>query len=84
MLLLFSTMVAEKHLFGKELFIQVTVRVFPERLSICVCLSFPFAFFKVKLWHFIVLIPNLCLSIYFSNNVDYMNSLHRQISVNCS
>ena len=29
---------------GKELFIRFTVRVIRERLSMCVCLSFPFAF----------------------------------------
>ena len=40
MLLLFSIRV----LFGKDLFIQFSVRVFRERLSISVCASFPFGF----------------------------------------
>ena len=32
------------HLFGKEWLIRFTVHVFHERLSICVCPSFPFWF----------------------------------------
>ena len=32
------------HLFGRELFIRFTVRVFCERLSICMCPSFRFGF----------------------------------------
>ena len=50
------------HLFGKELFIRFTVHVFRERLSICVCPSFPFGF-EGGMWD--VLIPDHCLSIYF-------------------
>ena len=37
MLLLFSIRVAERLLFGKELFFRFTVRVFREHLSIFVC-----------------------------------------------
>ena len=45
MLLLFFLMVALKdHQFGKKLFIRLTVRVFRECLSFCVCASFPFGF----------------------------------------
>ena len=43
MLLMFTIRTADRHLFGKELFSQFTVRVFLERLSIGVC-SFPFGF----------------------------------------
>ena len=32
------------HLFGKELFIRITVRVFHDRVSICVGASFPIGF----------------------------------------
>ena len=31
-------------MFGKELFIQLTLRVLSGRLSVCVCASFPFGF----------------------------------------
>ena len=47
------------HLFGKELFIWFTVRVFRERLSICVCASFP-----SDLWDLIVSVPDRGLSLY--------------------
>ena len=40
------------------------MRVFRERLSICVCSSFPFGF-KGGMWDLIVLVVELCLSIYF-------------------
>ena len=36
-------------LFGKELFTRFTVRVFRERLSVCVCASLPFGF-EVGVW----------------------------------
>ena len=45
------------HLFGKELFIRFTVHVLRERLSICVCPSFPFGF-EGGMWDLIVLIPD--------------------------
>ena len=48
----------------KEQFIQFTVRVFRERLSVCVCSSFPFVF-EGGMWILIILIPDHCLSIYF-------------------
>ena len=44
MLLLFSIRVAEDHLFGKELLICFTVRVYRERLSFCVCSTFSINF----------------------------------------
>ena len=50
-------------MFGKELFIRLTVRVFRERLSICVCASFPFGF-EGWMWDLIVLVPDHCLSSY--------------------
>ena len=42
MLLLFS--IRNDHLFGKELFIRSTVRVFREHLSVYLCPSFPSGF----------------------------------------
>ena len=47
-----------------ELFSRYTVRVFCERLSICVCPSFPFGF-DGGMGDLIVLIPDHCLYIYF-------------------
>ena len=55
------------HLFGKELFIRFTVRIFRESLSICACNSFPFGF-EGRMWDFIVLIPERRLSIFFSRH----------------
>ena len=43
------------------------MRVFRERLSICICASFPFGF-EGRVWDLIVLVPRVphyCLSIYF-------------------
>ena len=51
------------HLFEKELFIRFTVRVFRERLCICMCFSFPFGF-EDGMCDFI---PDGCLSIYLSD-----------------
>ena len=48
------------HLFGKELFILFTVRVFRERLSVCVCLSFLFGLWG-GMWDLVVLVPDRCL-----------------------
>ena len=59
MLLLFSVRVAERPS-GKELFILLTVYVFPlfrERLSVCVRASFPFGFEGV-MFDLIVIIPD--------------------------
>ena len=62
-------------LFGKELSIWFTVRVFRERLSICVLASFHFGF-KVEMWNLIVLIPSHCLSIYFNiRNTKFTSKL---------
>ena len=41
------------------------MRVFRERLSICVCASFPF---EVGIWDSTVLIPDHCLSFCFSSS----------------
>ena len=57
------------YLFGKELSIRFTVRVFRERLSICVCVSFPFGN-EDGLWDLIVSEPGHCLSIYFVSDRD--------------
>ena len=48
----------------KELFIRVTVHVFPERLSIRACASFSFDFVGV-IWNIIVLVSDHCLPSYF-------------------
>ena len=42
------------------LFIRVTVRVFPERLSVCVCASFSFCV-EGEMTDLIVLVPDYCL-----------------------
>ena len=44
MLLLFSIGYVNGHLFGKELLLRFTVRVFCERLRMCVCASVLFGF----------------------------------------
>ena len=64
MLLVFSSRVAECPPVWEKLFIRFTVRVFRERLSVCVCSSFLFGF-KGRMWDLIVLIPDHFLSIYF-------------------
>ena len=46
-------------LFKKALFIQFTMRVFRERLSVFVCPSFPFDV-EGGIWDLIVLIPDNC------------------------
>ena len=43
---------------------RFSVRVFRERLSTTVCSSFPFGF-KGRVWDWIVLISDHCLSIFF-------------------
>ena len=70
MLLLFSIKNINHHLFGKQLFIWFTVRVF--RVSIFVCPSFPFGLLG-GMWDVIVLIPDHCLSIYFAMNTVFSN-----------
>ena len=55
MFLLFSiSLNLNDHLFGKEIFIRFTVRVYHDRLSVRVCASFPFGF-EVAVWNSIVL-----------------------------
>ena len=49
--------------YRKALFIRLTVRVFRERLSICMYSSLPLGF-EGGVWDFIVLFPGRCLSIY--------------------
>ena len=43
------------------------MRVFRERLSICVFASFPFGF-GGGVWDLVVLVPDHCLSFYFANS----------------
>ena len=59
--------VPNDHLFGKELFIRYTMRVFRDRLSvfISVC-TFPFAC-EGGMWDLFVLIPDHFLSINFAH-----------------
>ena len=52
-------------LFGKELFIRFTLRVFHEHLLMCVCASFPFGFSGGK-WDVMLLVPDHCGSFYLS------------------
>ena len=50
--------------FGKELFIRFTVRVFRDRLSMCVCVCFfPFWFWG-GMWDLIIFLLDHCLSFY--------------------
>ena len=51
-------------MFGKELLIRLTLRVFRERLSICECSSFPFGY-EGGMCHFIVLLSDHRHSIFF-------------------
>ncbi|MEW8547338.1 MAG: hypothetical protein AB2693_27840, partial [Candidatus Thiodiazotropha sp.] len=53
------------HLLGKELLIRFTVRVFRKHVNLCTCTSFPIGF-KSGMWDLIVLIPEHCLSFYFT------------------
>ena len=53
------------HLFWKVLFIWFTVCAFHERLSNCMCTSFPFGF-QDGMWNFVVLVPDHCPSIFFA------------------
>ena len=46
------------------MFIQFTVSVFRERLSIYVCASLPFGF-EGRMWDLIVIAPDHCLYFYF-------------------
>ena len=50
-------------LFGEELFIQFTMHVYRERLSVCVFAFFPFCF-EGGMVNCIIFYP--CLSFYFS------------------
>ena len=49
MLTLFQSGYLNNHMFVKELIIRFTVRVLRERLSICVCASFPFGY-EGRMW----------------------------------
>ena len=48
-----------------KLFVRITVRVFRERLSMCLCASFSFGF-EGGMGDLIVVIPDHCLSCYFA------------------
>ena len=65
-------------MFGKELFIRFTVRVFSERLTICVCASFPFGF-GGGMWDLIVVVPDHCLSFTFLTH-RCINTGNKQIT----
>ena len=52
-------------MYGKELFVWFYLRVFHEHLSISVCSSFLCSFLD-GMWDLTVIIPDHCLSIYFS------------------
>ena len=52
-------------MFGKELFFRYTVCVLRGRLSFCECVSIPFGFEGWK-WDLIVIVPDYCLSFYFT------------------
>ena len=62
-------MLLNDYLFGKELFIRFTVRVFRECYQFFVCRSFPFGF-EGGLWNVIVFIPDHCFSIYFTTGLS--------------
>ena len=53
-------------MFGKDLFIRITVHVFYVCVCVhvCVCVSFPFGF-EGGMWKLIVLVPHHCLTIHF-------------------
>ena len=55
------------HLSGKELFIRFTVRVFRKLPSVYVFSYFPFGF-EDRMWDLIVLVPDHCLSFYFTES----------------
>ena len=50
---------------------RFTVRVFRERLSIYLCVSFAFGF-EGGMWDLIVLVLDHCLSFILSNNVNVL------------
>ena len=63
-------------MFGKELFIWFNVHVFHGRLSnkFCMCPSVPFGIVD-RVWVVIVLIPDHCLSIYFTSVDIWLGTL---------
>ena len=65
MLLLFSVRMMKNCLFGEELFVRFTVRVYCESLSVCVCAYFPTGF-EGGMWNLIVSVPDHCVSFKFS------------------
>ena len=58
------------HLFGKELFIQFTTSAFRKLPSINVFSYFPFGF-EGRMWDLIILVPDHCLTFYFTCMVDF-------------
>ena len=69
MLLLFSIRVAELSPVWERA-VQFTVHVFHECLSVCVLVSFPFGSGS-GVWDLIVLVPDHCLSFYFTPYIHY-------------
>ena len=70
---------------GKELFIGFTASAFRKLLSIYVFCYFPFGL-EGRMWDLIVLIPDHCLSFYFSTLVSefILQPLPQVISIPCS
>ena len=53
--------------------------VFRERLSIFMCASFPFGF-EGGMWGLIVLVPDHCLSLYFSS-ISSWNEISPELEI---
>ena len=70
---------------GKSCSFWFTIHVFRECLTISVCVSFPFGF-EGGMWDSILLVPDYCLSFYFSLtsnclslwNVEFPSSPNKQ------
>ena len=60
-------------MFGKELFIQCTVNVFRDCLSVCVCASFPYGFLG-GMWDLTLLVPDYCILFF---NINDRHSGHK-------
>ena len=67
-------------MFGKELFIQCTVNVFRDCLSVCVCASFPYGFLG-GMWDLTLLVPDYCILFLISTTdilvINYCKTWHK-------
>ena len=70
------------HLFGKELFIRFTVRAFCKLLSNFVCFLLSLLDLRVRCGGVILLIPDHCLSIYFSVRIPDIGILRPRDTLN--